>query len=81
MIDKNLPEPPVEVRSCVRCGKRKRLTAILIHWPDDDYDTRHNGSDVVILPYNQTCHSFSMWSYKCAWCKANDTKRKKRWGF
>ena len=71
MINKNLPPPLVENRRCVYCGKRKRLTGILIHFPDENYDKTE-----VTLLNGQKCESFSMWSYICAWCKGIETKRK-----
>jgi len=80
MIDKNLPEPLPEDRYCVYCGKRKRLRGILIHWPRESYDDEHNGDDEVILFDSRLhCHSFSMWSYVCAWCKGIEAKRKQRY--
>jgi len=73
MINKDLPEPELEHRYCVFCGKRKRLTGFLIHLPSEDYE-----KDEVTLMNGQKCQSFSMWTYECAWCKAILTKRKRK---
>ena len=74
MIDKNLPEPPKDARSCVYCFKHKKLKGILIHWPRGDYD-----KEEITMINGLKCKSFSMWSYTCAWCRGIETKRKKRW--
>lgn len=76
MIDKNLAEPPIEHRYCVYCGKRKRLTATLLHWPFEGFK-----GEMVTLPNGNKVEPFSYWSYECAWCKAICTKRRKRWGY
>jgi len=74
MIDKNLPEPPENTRSCVYCFKHKRLKGVLIHWPSEDCT-----KDEITTLSGLKCGSFSMWSYTCAWCRGIETKRKKRW--
>ena len=73
MIDKNLPEPAIEHRYCVFCGKTKRLTGRLIHFPDEACEKAE-----MRLMGGQMCQTFSMWTYKCAWCKGIDTKRRLR---
>jgi len=73
MIDKNLPEPKPEDRYCTHCGKRKRLTGSFIHFPNETCE-----KDEIRLVSGQMCGTFSMWLYKCAWCRGVDTKRKKR---
>ena len=70
MINKNLPEP--EDKYCVFCGKKKRLKGLLIHWPDENCEKAE-----VRLIGGLMCETFSMWTYKCAWCRAIDTKRKR----
>ena len=74
MIDKNLPEPQPEYRTCCTCSKNTRLTGTLIHWPNENCTK----SEVTLINGHKI-ESFSMWIYKCAWCKAIDTKRKKKY--
>lgn len=80
MIDHYLPEPSIEYRSCVYCGKIKRLKGILIHWPFSHAE--EHGYDkpvsIGIGGPNDKIEPFSMWNYECAWCRAIETKKKRR---
>jgi len=71
MINKYLPEPPVEHRQCNSCSKRTRLKGTLIHFPNENCTV-----DEVTLINGQKCGTFSFWHYECAWCRAIKTKRK-----
>jgi len=73
VIDKNLPQPSEANRYCVHCGKKTRLAGKLIHWPSEDCI-----KDEVQLLNGQMCGTFSLWIYKCAWCRGVDTKRRLR---
>lgn len=69
-IEINLPEPPVDFRSCAYCGKTKGLKGNLIHWPSSDCKKSNiNVNGILIEP-------FSIWVYKCMWCRAIETKKK-----
>lgn len=80
MIDHHLPEPPIEHRYCAYCGKKKRLTGELIHWPFHK-EKEHGFNKPVSIGIggpNDKVEPFSMWLYLCAWCRAIETKRKKK---
>ena len=69
MIDINLPEPETRYRYCNTCGKTKRLSKTLFHWPDAECD-----KDEVKIVTGEMIKTFSFWYYECAWCKMRDTK-------
>lgn len=73
MIDLNLPEPPIDKRECVNCHKRKGLKGKLIHWPSADCN-----KEVVKLWIGTYVETFSIWLYKCQYCRAVETKRVKK---
>jgi hypothetical protein len=75
MIDKNLPKPPHSERKCYICGKRVgNDPGTLLHWPSEDYE----GGPVKIFNTMLDQEPFSFWAFKCQWCRAVETKRKKK---
>lgn len=71
MINFSLPEPPINERQCVICGKKKFLKGQLVHWPSDYYIDKNK----VTLLNNMTIEPFSIWLYTCKWCRGIHTKK------
>ena len=73
MINLNLAEPPVQMRDCVYCGKKKNLTGALIHIPNAEYT-----KPTYKIITGHEIESFSLWLYTCSWCKGIRTKEKNK---
>ena len=71
MIDKNLPEPPLDRRFCVWCGRTDHVRGELVHWPSADCD-----KPVVRMLDGAEIEPFSYWHYLCQWCRAAETRRR-----
>lgn len=75
MIDKNLPEPPLEGRRCVGCQRPYRNThrAMLLHWPSEDCTKKK----VKLFASKFEIEPFSHWFYECQYCRGWETRRRK----
>lgn len=66
-INKNLPQPPKDERDCGECGR--------ICTSEKDGTLFHCGLDTSPLFEGVVTEPFSMWMYRCRWCRRNDTRR------
>ena len=74
MIDKDKPEPRSTKQCCLCSRTYGAMKGRLIHWPDED------SPDYVTTLRGEKIRSFSFWAYECQWCRAAETRRKKRNG-
>ena len=65
-LDPNLPQPPEDERLCRECGRP------CLH--PNDAMLYHCGADTSPIFTGVAPVAFSMWLYRCKWCRMNDTK-------
>jgi hypothetical protein len=72
VIDRNLPEPEPQQRTCCRCHRPcATRDGKLIHVPDAEYD---KPTCRTIL--GDEIEAFSLWIYTCRWCRGWETRRR-----